>query len=44
MRDVSISQYYGFAIVAVNLPNDNLDSINITGSQGIWYILFIDYK
>ena len=34
MRDVSISQYYGFAIVAVNLSNDNLDSI-IISSQGI---------
>ena len=35
MRDVSISQYYGFAIVAVNLPNGNLDSIKITGSRGV---------
>ena len=30
MRDVSISQYYGFAIVAVNLPNGTLDSINVS--------------
>ena len=35
MRDVSISQYYGFAIVAVNLPNGTLDSIYVNGSQGI---------
>ena len=35
MRDVSISQYYGFAIIAVNLPNGTLDSIKITGSQGV---------
>ena len=35
MRDVNISQYYGFAIVAVNLPNGTLDSINIFGSQGV---------
>ena len=36
MRDVSISQYYGFAIVVFNLPNGTLDSINISGSQGIY--------
>ena len=35
MRVVSISQYYGFAIVAVNLPNANLDSVKIIGSQGV---------
>ena len=35
IRDVSISQYYGFAIVAVNLPNATLDSANITSSRGI---------
>ena len=35
MRDVNISQYYGFAIVAVNLPNGTLDSVNVIGSQGI---------
>ena len=35
MRDVSISQYYGFAIVSVNLPNGTLDSIYVNGSQGI---------
>ena len=35
MRDVNISQYYGFAIVAVNLPDSTLDSVNISGSQGI---------
>ena len=35
MRDMNISQYYGFAIVAVILSNDNLDSINIISSQGI---------
>ena len=35
MRDVSTSQYYGFTIVAVNLPNSTLDFINITGSRGI---------
>ena len=35
MRDVSISQYYGFAIVAVNLPIGTLDFININGSRGI---------
>ena len=35
MRDVSIFQYYGFAIVAVNLPNGTLDSIYVNGSQGI---------
>ena len=35
MRDVNISQYYGFAIIAVNLPNCSLDSINVTMSQGI---------
>ena len=34
MRNVSISQYYGFAIVAVNLPNGILDSINVTQSEG----------
>ena len=34
MRDVSISQYYGFAIVVVNLPNGTLDSINVVSSQG----------
>ena len=30
IRDVSIYQYYGFAIVAVNLPNGTLDSINVS--------------
>ena len=35
IRDVSISQYYGFAIVAVNLPNGILDTINVITSQGI---------
>ena len=35
IRDVSISQYYGFVIVAVNLPNGTLDSINVNGSQGL---------
>ena len=35
MRDVNISQYYGFAIVAVNLPSGTLDSINVNFSQGI---------
>ena len=35
MRDVSIFQYYGFAIVAVNLPNGTVDSINVITSQGI---------
>ena len=35
MRDVNISQYYGFAIVAVNLPSGTLDSINVTFSQSI---------
>ena len=35
IRDVSIFLYYGFAIVAVNLPNSTLDSININASQGI---------
>ena len=35
MIDVSISQYYGFAIVAVNLPNGTLDTITITASQGV---------
>ena len=35
MRDVSISQYYGFAIVTVNLPNATLDSVNVNYSQGI---------
>ena len=35
MRNVNISQYYGFAIVAVNLPNSTLDFIYITGSRGI---------
>ena len=35
MKDVSISQYYGFAIVAVNLPNATLDSINVINSRGI---------
>ena len=35
MRDVSIFLYYGFAIVAVNLPNSALDFINITSSEGI---------
>ena len=35
MRDVSISQYYGFAIVAVNLPNGTLDSVNVKYSQGV---------
>ena len=35
MRDVSISQHYGFAIVTVNLPNVTLDSIKIIGSQGV---------
>ena len=30
MRDVNMSQYYGFAIVAVNLPNSTLDSVTIT--------------
>ena len=35
MRDVRISQYYGFAIVAVNLPNGTLDTIKITASQGV---------
>ena len=35
MRDVNISQYYGFAIVAVNLHNGTLDSVDITSSRGI---------
>ena len=35
MREVSISQYYGFAIVAVNLPNGILDSVIVNYSQGI---------
>ena len=35
IRDVSIFLYYGFAIVAVNLHNSTLDSININTSQGI---------
>ena len=35
IRDVNIFLYYGFAIVAVNLPNSTLDSININTSQGI---------
>ena len=35
MRDVSISQYYGFAVVAINLPNGTLDSVNVNVSQGI---------
>ena len=33
MREVTIFQYYGFAIVAVNLPNGTLDSIYVTLSQ-----------
>ena len=33
MRDMSLSQYYGFAIVVVNLPNVTLDSIYVNGSQ-----------
>ena len=33
MRYVNISQYYGFAIVAVNLPNGTLDSINVVESE-----------
>ena len=40
MKDVSISQYYGFAIVAVNLPNATMDSINVINSRGIENILF----
>ena len=32
MRDMNISQYYGFAIVAVNLLNGTLDSINVSSS------------
>ena len=32
---MSISQYYGFVIVAVNLPNGTLDSIYVNGSQGL---------
>ena len=35
MKDVSISLYYGFAIIAVNLPNGTLDSITITTSLSI---------
>ena len=35
MRDVSIFQYYGFAIIVFNLPNGTLDSIKITGSLGV---------
>ena len=35
IRDVSISQYYGFAIVAVNLPNGTLDTIKMIASQGV---------
>ena len=35
MRDVSIFQYYGFAIVAVNVPNGTLDSINVSSYQSI---------
>ena len=35
MKYVSISQYYGFAIVVVNVPNSTLGSIYITGSQRI---------
>ena len=35
IRDVSISQYYGFAIIAVNLPIGTLDSITITTSLSI---------
>ena len=35
MRDVSISQYYGFAIVAVNLHNSTLDSIDVKYSKGV---------
>ena len=35
MRNVSISQNYGFAIVAVNLPNGTLDFIAITTSRSI---------
>ena len=35
MREVIISQYYGFAIVAVNLHNGTLDSVIVHYSQGI---------
>ena len=35
MRDVIIFQYYGFAIIAVNLPNGTLDSITVTISLTI---------
>ena len=35
MKDVMISQYYGFAIVAVNLPSGTLEAIYINGSQGL---------
>ena len=35
MKEVTIFQYYGFAIVAVNLPNGTLDSINVVSYQVI---------
>ena len=35
MKDVSILQYYGFAIIVFNLPNGTLDSINVKTSEGI---------
>ena len=44
MRDVSISQYYGYAIVAVNLHNGTLDSINISVSMSIQISFQHDYN
>ena len=44
MRDVNISQYYGFAIVAVNLPNGTLDTININKSVSIQISLQYGYS
>ena len=44
MRDVSISQYYGFAIVAVNLHNGTLDSIDISMSTSVQISFQHDYN
>ena len=44
MKDVNVSLYHGFAIVAVNLPNGTLDSINVIGSYGLIVASQINYS
>ena len=44
MREVTIFQYYGFAIAAVNLPNGTLDSINVLSYQNIQVVSQSNYS